>query len=564
MFGVNRQRLGTVGRYALGEPIASGGMATVHLGRLVASAGFSRTVAIKRMHPHLCEDPSFVESFADEARLVARIRHPNVAPTLDVVRADGELLIVMEYVDGESLSALSRGRRVPIDIAVAIVSEMLHGLHAAHEAKSEDGKALGIVHRDVSPQNVIVGADGVARLLDFGIARTTARVTTTRQDEVKGKLAYMAPEQIRREGVTRKTDVFAAGVVLWELLTGQRLFASENEGATLEKILVGWVAPPSTIDPDVPPKLDEIALRALEADPEGRFETARDMAIALEDAVQRALGREVSAWVEKNASASLARRRQQVEAAEKQASGQPTPSVIVGAMTGETAPRGQLSDHASAVTVQAGIGHIDSAPPPPPAVDDEPTLAAANGSEHAPAAFLEAHEPTVTSFAEDSMNLHWASAAPSQGRQAPPTKKPTSAADRIAIAIFVLAATTVLFFGARHRLQPEPARDLPAAAIPIEPAGIASVTGPAPSFAVPAPEAAPATLAPAANLAPPDNVPPTSALPVEPAPSFTVTTTPILPPKRSARPKAAPAARSPCVAKTDAATGKRIYQGDCD
>ncbi|MCW5837256.1 MAG: serine/threonine protein kinase, partial [Labilithrix sp.] len=226
-----------VGRYALGAPIARGGMATLHLGRLVGSAGFARTVAIKRLHRHLCADPSFLDAFADEARLAARIRHPNVVPTLDVVSteasaaAPGELLLVMEYVDGESLSALARQAKAPLPppIVVAIVSEMLHGLHSAHEARSEDGQPLGIVHRDVSPQNVLVGADGVARLVDFGIARATGvrRGSSTGEGDLKGKLAYMAPEQIRREPVTRKTDIFAAGIVLWELLTGRRLFSSD-------------------------------------------------------------------------------------------------------------------------------------------------------------------------------------------------------------------------------------------------------------------------------------------------------------------------------------------------
>ncbi|MBX3206621.1 MAG: serine/threonine protein kinase, partial [Labilithrix sp.] len=316
-----------VGRYALGQAVAQGGMATLHLGRLVGSAGFARTVAIKRLHPHLCADPSFVDAFADEARLAARIRHPNVVPTLDVVStepssdAPGELLLVMEYVDGESLSALARrGKgRMPLPIVVAIVSEMLHGLHSAHEARSEDGQPLEIVHRDVSPQNVLVGADGVARLVDFGIARANGgrRSSMTGDGDLKGKLAYMAPEQVRREPVTRKTDIFAAGVVLWELLTGKRLFASDNEGATLEKILVGWVAPPSSVVRDLPPGLDEIALRALEADPSARFATAREMAVALEDALGRALGRDVAAWVEATAQEALATRRGLVASAER-------------------------------------------------------------------------------------------------------------------------------------------------------------------------------------------------------------------------------------------------------
>ena len=289
-------------------------MATVHLGRLAGEAGFARTVAIKRLHPHLLLDPAFADMFAEEARVAARIRHPNVVPTVDVVRADDELLLVMEYVDGESLSQLFKAAqgRVPLPIALAIVTEILHGLHAAHEARDEQGQPLCVVHRDVSPQNVIVGADGVARLVDFGIARARGRQGNTADGDIKGKVAYMAPEQIRCESITRQADIFAAGVVLWELLTGQRLFASENEGSTLEKILVGWVEPPSSIVRDLPPELDEIALRALSSQRSERFRTARDMAIALEDASSRALPRDVGQWVEETAKASLAGRRAMV------------------------------------------------------------------------------------------------------------------------------------------------------------------------------------------------------------------------------------------------------------
>lgn len=309
-----------VERYALGEPIARGGMGTVHLGRLVGSAGFARTVAIKRIHQHLLSERSLVDAFTAEAHLAARIRHPNVVPTLDVVEhADAGVLLVMEYVDGESLAALLKAssERVPLPVAIAIVCGMLHGLHSAHEARSEAGAALEIVHRDVSPQNVLVGADGVARLVDFGIARAANEAGTTAEGDIKGKLAYMAPEQIRRERTTRRIDVFAAGIVLWELLTGQRLFHAEHPGATLEKILVGWVPPPSSVVRELSPALDEIALRALDPEPANRFQTAREMATALEDAMRPALGREVAAWVEARAGKGLVHRREAVARFEK-------------------------------------------------------------------------------------------------------------------------------------------------------------------------------------------------------------------------------------------------------
>jgi serine/threonine protein kinase len=320
-----------VGRYALYGELAAGGMATVHLGRLLGPVGFSRTVAIKRLHDQFAKDPEFVSMFLDEARLCARIRHPNVVPTLDVIAGDRQLLLVMEYIQGESLSrlfraAVAREERVPLKIAVAILSGVLHGLHAAHEAKDERGQPLGIVHRDVSPQNVLVGADGVARVLDFGIAKAKGRLYTTQDGRVKGKLAYMAPEQLRSDPVDRKTDIFAASVVAWELLTGRRLFEGENEGAVVTKVLLDPIKPPSSMiapGKDAGSKaalrgqnwdtLDAIVMRGLERDPSKRFATAREMATALEEAVQPATVAQVSTWVESVAADVLSERTARVQ-----------------------------------------------------------------------------------------------------------------------------------------------------------------------------------------------------------------------------------------------------------
>src|SRR5689334_1708582 len=210
-------------------------MATVHFGRLNGPVGFSRTVAIKRLHPNFATDPEFVASFLDEARLAARISHPNVVPTLDVVATDGEVFIVLEYVSGESLGKLwrshtSKNERIPIPYSLAIMANALHGLHAAHEVRDERGEPLAIVHRDVSPQNIIVGTDGVARVLDFGVAKAAGRLQETGDSgALKGKIAYMAPEQITGGSVSRVTDVYAAAVVLWELLAGRRLIDGAND-----------------------------------------------------------------------------------------------------------------------------------------------------------------------------------------------------------------------------------------------------------------------------------------------------------------------------------------------
>ncbi|HEX8793540.1 MAG TPA: serine/threonine-protein kinase [Polyangiaceae bacterium] len=307
----------TVGRYLVYGEIASGGMATVHFGRLTGVAGFARSVAIKRLHPQYARDPDFVKMFLDEARLAARIAHPNVVSTLDVVALDDELFLVMDYVRGASLAQLSRvlrqrGERIPPRIATGIVSGVLHGLHAAHEAKSETGARLDIVHRDVSPQNVLVGSDGVARVLDFGVAKAAGRLQTTRDGQLKGKLSYMAPEQLQGGTVTRRTDVYAASVVLWEALAGQRLFKGDNEGNVLARVLEGQAPLPSTIVAELPPALDRVVVRGLQRDPADRYATAREMAQELDAALAVAPAAEIGDWVEHVAARDLEERSNRI------------------------------------------------------------------------------------------------------------------------------------------------------------------------------------------------------------------------------------------------------------
>ena len=288
-------------------------MATVHFGRLSGPAGFSRTVAVKRLHPQFAKDPEFVTMFLDEARLAARIRHPNVVPTLDVVATEGEIFLVMEYVQGEALSRLLRATRAmmtPADsrIIATIMSGVLHGLHAAHEAKSEQGEPLDIVHRDVSPQNILVGVDGGARVLDFGVAKAVGRLQTTREGQIKGKLAYMAPEQLHNAPVTRQSDIYAAAVVTWEALTGQRLFRGDNEAAVVTSVLQSRVIPPSQVASHVPLGFDRVVMRGLERDPSRRYATAREMAVDLERCLGIAAASEVSEWVEGLAHDELVKR----------------------------------------------------------------------------------------------------------------------------------------------------------------------------------------------------------------------------------------------------------------
>lgn len=309
-----------VGRYALFDEIAKGGMATVHIGRLLGPVGFLRTVAIKRLHPELARDPEFVSMFIDEARLAARIRHPNVAPTLDVVADRGELFLVMEYLEGEALSGLIRkaasaGSRIPAELVASILVGALHGLHAAHEALDDRGRPLELVHRDVSPQNLFVGKDGMTRVLDFGVAKAAGRIQSTRAGLVKGKLTYMAPEQLRSEVVTRQADIYAIAVVLWEVLTGKRLFQGDAASIVRARLRDAEVPRPSQVGHS-PPELDDLVLRGLATDPKERFATALEMAIALERVVVPASVSEVATWMRELSGPGMGARAAQVAAIE--------------------------------------------------------------------------------------------------------------------------------------------------------------------------------------------------------------------------------------------------------
>jgi len=311
-----------VGRYQVHEPIASGGMAVVHLGRIVGPIGFSRTVAIKRLHPHLATDPEFVAMFLDEARLAARVQHPNVVATLDVVASNGQLFLVMDFVLGASFSQLLRSARedgiVPTAAVTAgIVAGGLYGLHAAHEARDERGESLGIVHRDVSPQNLLVGVDGITRVVDFGVAKAASRGQSTREGQLKGKLSYMAPEQIRRKNVDRRADVYAAGVVLWEALSLQKLFQADDEGGVMAAVLEGSIPRLSDQRSDLPRGIDDVVARALAKDPEVRFPTAQDFAAALEEVIPPAPQREVGAWVARAGGSEIDVRRGLVSTVEQ-------------------------------------------------------------------------------------------------------------------------------------------------------------------------------------------------------------------------------------------------------
>ena len=376
-----------VGRYVLHQAIGAGGMATVHFGRLEGVAGFARVVAIKRLHAHIAENRELAARFFDEARMATRVLHANVVQTIDVVLDGDAGLVVMEYVQGETLGRLlqvaCRSEEPPPPRVVAsILSGVLHGLHAAHQAKSERGETLGIVHRDVSPQNILVGSDGIARVLDFGIAKATAQTSVTPGTQLKGKAAYIAPEQLRGRPLTASTDVFAAAVVLWESLVGRRLFLDETEAQTLSNVLTMPIEAPSAFVPSLPPELDRVVLRGLERDPANRFESAREMALALEAAVAPASAAEVGAWVDGLAHEALASRAAVLAEIETSSGFAPPSATERGGSPAPTSarPRGLKALQLAVCTVLVALGAGSIA-------------VAFRGS--APVAVTEAAEPSV-------------------------------------------------------------------------------------------------------------------------------------------------------------------------
>jgi serine/threonine protein kinase len=278
-----------VGSYELLVEIGSGGTATVGIAVYRGAAGFERLVVVKRMHRKLTRDREFSAMLLDEARLASSIRHANVVPVIDVVRTDDEVALVMEYVESVSLAQLIRasihhGKKLHPAVVARILVDALTGLHEAHEAVDMRRQPLGIVHRDVSPENVIVGIDGVSRVIDFGIAKATSRLARTQAGVVKGKCSYMAPEQVDGQPVDRRCDVFSAGIVLWEALTGARLFRGDDDFDEMRKVMQARVPAPSTLTGG-PPAIDAVVAAALARPLGERFPTARAFAQALEQAV---------------------------------------------------------------------------------------------------------------------------------------------------------------------------------------------------------------------------------------------------------------------------------------
>jgi serine/threonine-protein kinase len=316
------------GKYTLLCKLATGGMGELYVARQSGAGGFEKLVVIKRLLPHLAEDSHFVAMLLDEARIAARLSHPNVCQVYDLGEAEGNYYIAMEHLEGLPASLLLRrarraGQRLEVGLAAALLKQAAEGLHHAHELTDAEGKSIGLVHRDVSPSNLFVTATGTVKVLDFGVAKSQDALARTHTGALKGKYAYMSPEQVIGNPVDRRADVFSLGVVLFELMTAQRLFWRDSEYKMFQAIVEDPV--PSLLDvrPGLPPKVGQVADRALSRDPDQRYRTANEMAEAIDDAVAGSGGlwksSQVAEYVATHFSQQIDERRRDVQAGVAQA-----------------------------------------------------------------------------------------------------------------------------------------------------------------------------------------------------------------------------------------------------
>ena len=318
-----------LGRYELLLPIAKGGMAQVWAARLRGTRGFQKLVAVKTILADVMDNTRMEQMFQEEATLASQIHHPNVVQTQELGEQDGTLYLAMEWVDGEPLNqVITRAAKhggLPLPIAVNLIAQACKGLHAAHDLRDDAGELLGVVHRDVSPQNLLIAFSGTAKLVDFGIAKVAARSTgLTQAGEVKGKFAYMAPEQVRGQVIDARTDLFALGILLYAVTTGKHPFRGEHPGETLQNICSSTPpAPPSSLVADYPVELERVVLKALQKQPEDRFASALELLAALDAAYPSALSpgfdSEVAAYMAKLFGAQVSERRAAIRNAQNEA-----------------------------------------------------------------------------------------------------------------------------------------------------------------------------------------------------------------------------------------------------
>jgi len=382
-------RAGSVlGRYELLLPIAKGGMAQVWAARLRGSRGFQKLVAIKTILAGVIDNTRMEQMFLEEAQLASQIHHPNVVGTLELGEENSALYLVMEWVDGESLSVVmakaAESGGVPLPIAVNLIGQCCQGLYAAHNLRDESGNLLGLVHRDVSPQNLLVTFSGTAKLVDFGIAKATSKSSgLTEAGEIKGKFAYMAPEQVRGHAIDARTDLFALGILLYLLTTGKHPFRGEHPGATVQNICAEHgPTPPSAFLADYPPALEEVVMKALAKAPDQRFASANEMLTALEAAMpgplEASFDVQVAEYLKRLFGARATERRAAIRLAQEHADRQraeSSSSISVGTL------RAIAVDPRSASSLPAGppsstlASHGGSEPPPPQKSRSKPIYA---------------------------------------------------------------------------------------------------------------------------------------------------------------------------------------------
>jgi serine/threonine protein kinase len=384
------------GKYTLIARLATGGMGEIFLARLSGVAGFEKLVVIKRVLPHLAAQDRFIAMLLDEARIVARLSHPNICQVQELGEVDGEYYIAMEYLEGITVADLLRrlskqGHVMDPRIVIAMTVQACEGLHAAHELVDRGGQPTNLVHRDVSPSNVFITTAGMVKVLDFGIAKTPDRLARTRTGAVKGKWAYMSPEQILRQPLDRRSDIFSLGIVLFESLTGWRLFHHPSEYQICRAITETDAPSVRNFQPALPEPLAQVVARALSRDPTLRFATARDMGKALLEASASLGGpsilSDVADLVSANFTKELAERRAFVErveaSAEHGADAAPASLLPVAPLMTPEIPSG---DEFPDPMPQVGTSATQSAPPPEPPADDRPPMPApASGPVSAPA-----------------------------------------------------------------------------------------------------------------------------------------------------------------------------------
>ena len=349
----------TIGGYEIVRHVTSGGMASLYLGRRRGAAGFQKLVAIKIVHPHLAQEKRFIGMFLDEARLMARIQHPNVVHIEELTEDQGTFLMVMEYVHGCSLYDLlkrlaQRGRSLNPALAAWIAARAAEGLHAAHELADAQGRSLNVVHRDVSPQNILLSFAGHVKLIDFGVAKSTQQQQQTRVGVLRGKIGYMSPEQANGLTLDRRTDIYALGIVLWEMLTCRRLFHSPNEVHQLDMVRAPRVAPPSA-HVELPAALDEVVMDTLRPDPSLRIPTAK----AFRDRLVQAMPEAVTLTAEDLANLLATVMSDKISAAALPTEELDMPALEIVPDEGFVAQHTQAAPHAKYATEELDLADIE-------------------------------------------------------------------------------------------------------------------------------------------------------------------------------------------------------------